>query len=375
MTVEPSPPARAPEQPGGRQLENVSLLMAGVGLVVGTVVGLVALRGLTPFEGDGWSSVSFLASASTAALSGVATLVVLAFFGGRIVPWYGRVHRARRWLMAAGLTLMMGTLGFFVVRALNSVVDAAFFGLRFDMWSGTAYIATVCASGAYVVASVIGRLSTSVLSVLVSVFLVLGAVLSAVNTSNQLWWQVHFSQLGMTPDLAGFAFNYTLALTGLVIVTLADFLTHDMQRWLAATGQGRWKALVVRLGLVGMGSMLSGVGLIPVTLSHGGHLVATYGAVASFVFLAAVAPMILRGIPWGFRWASVAILGVVGLLAYLFKGVGRLGTTGFEMFAVGLALLWMVLFIRTIVAAARDVPELALAAPEATAEPGVGDRG
>ena len=137
-----------------------------------------------------------------------------------------------------------------------------------------------------------------------------------------------------------------------------------MRRWLAATGQGRWKSRVVSVGLMIMGLALGGIGLIPVNVSHGGHLFTTYVAVGAFFALALVAPVILRGIPWGFRVASLLIVVFVAMLGYLFKGVRYLGTTGFEMLAVSTVLVWMVLFIRTMAAVSRD----ALTEAEAMAE-------
>ncbi|WP_296137250.1 hypothetical protein [uncultured Tessaracoccus sp.] len=361
---EPQPAGREPvpisrDQPAltGSQLENVSLTVAAAAMLVGAVVGLSLLRDFTPFRGDGWRSVGHVACVAAGLLAGVAFPGVLLRYSDRIMPWFRDAHPLRRAIQLAGLSLMMGSLTFFCVRAANTVIDAAFVGLRFDVWSGTTFLAFVCAASGYFAASAAGRLTTELLSVLVSAFLVMGAMLSAVNASNHLWWQVHFSQLGMAPDLAGFAFNYTLILTGVVIVTIADFLAHDLKRWLFATGQGRWKSIVVRVGLMVMGAALGGVGLLPVNVSHAGHILMTYLAVGAFVALALVAPVILRGIPRGFRIVSVATLAFVALLAYLFRGIRYLGTTGFEMLAVSTVLVWMVLFMRTISAARRDVSE------------------
>ena len=290
---EPQPAGREPvpisrDQPAltGSQLENVSLTVAAAAMLVGAVVGLSLLRDFTPFRGDGWRSVGHVACVAAGLLAGVAFPGVLLRYSDRIMPWFRDAHPLRRAIQLAGLSLMMGSLTFFCVRAANTVIDAAFVGLRFDVWSGTTFLAFVCAASGYFAASAAGRLTTELLSVLVSAFLVMGAMLSAVNASNHLWWQVHFSQLGMAPDLAGFAFNYTL-----------------------------------------------------------------------IVALALVAPVILRGIPRGFRIVSVATLAFVALLAYLFRGIRYLGTTGFEMLAVSTVLVWMVLFMRTISAARRDVSE------------------
>ncbi|NLE98762.1 MAG: hypothetical protein GX596_12370, partial [Propionibacterium sp.] len=220
---------RAPSQ---RQLENINLLLAGGALVIGAVVGLVMLDDLTQFAGAGVRSVAETAAISSAVLSGLVFLGMLLAHQGRVLPWYGEVHPLRRWFNLFGLTLLIGSLTLFLLRGLGRVAAAAFIGLRLDTYSGATFIAATCALSVYFAAGIAGQLNTESLSVLVSGFLVLGAMMSAVNASDQEWWRVHFSALGMTPDLSGFAFNFTLVLTGIVVITLADFLTHDMRSWL-----------------------------------------------------------------------------------------------------------------------------------------------
>lgn len=347
-------------------LENVALFLGAGGLAVGATVGLVLLKDFTAFQGSGWVNVSSISDIASGIVAGVVFLLFWLWF---VHPsWYQGAGVLRRAVHTVGLTLLVGSLTFFLMRAFNRVIDAAFIGLRFDVWSGSAFIALACGVSAYFAASVAARLTLESLSVVVSAFLVMGAMMSAVNASDQYWWQVHFSSLGMAPGLAGFTFNYTLILTGVVIATIADFLAYDMRRWLAVTDQGRWKSHVVSVGLMMMGIALGGIGLIPVNISHAGHLFTTYVAVGAFFALALVAPMILRGIPWGFRVASLLIVAFVALLAYLFKGVRYLGTTGFEMLAVSTVLVWMVLFIRTMAAVSRDAPTEAEAASEKSTE-------
>ena len=343
-------------EPRGVQLENVSLFMAAAAMLVGALVGFAFLRDHTPFRGTGWRSVSTISSLSAGILSSLIFLYVTVRYSGLVRSATQQIPRWRSTLHVLGLTLMMGSVTSFAMQGLNHIVDAAFIGLRFDVYSGVAYIALACGFCGYFVAAAGGRLTIEIISSVVAAMLVLGALLSAVNASDQYWWRVHFSQLGMLGGAAGLAFNYTLILTGLVIVVLADFLAHDMRAWLRATGQGRWKSIFVRVGFLAMGAALAMVGLLPVHVSHKGHLYSTYAAVGSFVVLALMTPVILRKVPWGFRLVSWALLGLVTLLGYLFKGLRHLGTTGFEILSVSTVLMWMMLFVRTIAAVNRDAP-------------------
>lgn len=345
--------SRTPAASGGR-IENLSLLLGTVGLVVGATAGLLLFHGHTPFREGSWTSVGTVAVIAGGVVAALSFLVALWRLDAVVLPWLGRIHPLRRVVTVGGLALLLGSSTVFALRGVNGVVAAAFIGLSLDRWAAATYVGAVCALAAYVSAAVAGRLGTELLSVLVAAFLVMGALLSAANASEPLWWQIHFSQLGMARDLAGFAFNYTLILAGIVIVTLADFLVHELRLWFAASGEGVWKVRFIRLGLVAMGAMLAGIGLLPVHVSHRGHLIATYGTVSAFVVLAVVTPVILRQIPWGFRIVSFATLAFMGVLWVLFREVRYLGTTGFEMFAVSVVLVWMMLFVRTLVAAARD---------------------
>lgn len=350
--VSPSPRSRTVAS--NERVENLSLLLGAAGLVVGASVGLLFFRGHTPFREGGWLSVGSVAVIAGGVVAAVAFLLALWRLDTVVLPWLEHIHPVRRVITVGGLALLLGSSTVFALRGVNGVVAAAFLGLNLDRWAGATYVAFVCALAAYVSAAVAGRLGTELLSVLVAVFLVMGALLSAANSSEPLWWQIHFSQLGMSRDLAGFAFNYTLILAGIVIVTLADFLVHELRLWFAVSGEGLWKVHFIRVGLIVMGAMLAGIGLLPVHVSHRGHLLATYGTVVAFVVLAAVTPVILRQIPWGFRLVSLATLAFMGVLWFLFREVRYLGTTGFEMFAVSVVLVWMMLFVRTLVAAARD---------------------
>lgn len=254
-----------------------------------------------------------------------------------------------------GLTLMQATLTFFLVTALFAVFQGAFRQLQLDVWASAFLAALTCAVAAYVGAGNASSLSTESLALLVAAFLVIGALGSALNAADALWWQAHFSALGAAADRSGVAFNFTLLLTGLVLVTLADFLTHDLSRWAVRGGQSRWRVTVVRVGLAVMGGMLGMVGVIPVNRSLFWHNFVTYVAIGAFAVLLVGIPFLFPRLPGGFLVVSAVIAALLVLAVVLHFNVGYLNITAFEIVAVSTMFLWLVLFIRTVGAALRDV--------------------
>lgn len=341
----------------GRSLENLSLTLALGAGGLGFGLGLLLFDDTTPLLG-GERSIGEVSALTAAAAAGVAFLVVVLRFRRQLLPWYRRVSRVRRVLDLVGLTLMQATLTFFLATALFAVFQGAFRQLELDVWAGSFLAALACAIAAYVGAGSASSLSTESLAVLVAAFLVIGALGSALNAADELWWQAHFSALGAAADRSGIAFNYTLVLTGLVLVTLADFLTHDLSRWSVAMGQPHWKVTVVRIGLAVMGGMLGMVGVIPVNRSLFWHNFVTYVAIGAFAVLLVGIPLLFPRLPGGFHVVSALIAALLVLAVVLHFVVAYLNITAFEIVAVSTVFVWLVLFIRTVVAALRDVEPL-----------------
>lgn len=255
-----------------------------------------------------------MSALTAAAAAGVAFLVVVLRFRRQLLPWYRRVSRVRRVLDLVGLTLMQATLTFFLATALFAVFQGAFRQLELDVWAGSFLTALACAVAAYVGAGNASSLSTESLAVLVAAFLVL--------------------------------------------VTLADFLTHGLSRWSVAMGQPRWKVTVVWIGLAVMGGMLGMVGVIPVNRSLFWHNFVTYVAIGAFAVLLVGIPLLFPRLPGGFLVVSALIAALLVLAVVLHFVVAYLNITAFEIVAVSTVFVWLVLFIRTVVAALRDVEPL-----------------
>ena len=194
---------------------------------------------------------------------------------------------------------------------------------------------------------------------LVAAFLVVGAFTSALTSSDPQWWQAHFSALGAASDASGITFNFTLILTGVVLTTLADFLTHDLSLWAAHTGEPNWKVVFVRVGFIVLGIMLAMVGVIPVNRSLFWHNMVTYVAVGAFVVMLVAVPFLFRRLSGGFVGVTIVVAAMMALGGWLNLGVGYLNITAFEIAAVGTVFIWLILFIRSVSAAVDDIPAVA----------------
>ncbi|MDO5737216.1 MAG: DUF998 domain-containing protein [Propionibacteriaceae bacterium] len=346
----------------GRNMEDLSLLLGGLGFGVGAVLGLLLLNPPAPLFGKG--SVGEMAALAGGAVAGVAFLVVMLVLGPTRMSWQRRLSRFRRVVDLAGLTLVHALISMLTIAAAFVVFSDAFQYLALDQWAGGFLTGGACAVAAYVAASSANNLTTQSLSLLVATFLVVGAFTSALTSSDPQWWQAHFSALGAASDASGITFNFTLILTGVVLTALADFLTHDLTRWAEHTGEPRWKVVFVRTSFIILGIMLGMVGVIPVNQSLFWHNMVTYVAIGAFVVMLLAVPFLFRRLSGGFVGVTIVVAAMMAVGGWLNLGIGYLNITAFEIAAVGTVFIWLILFTRSVSAAVADIPE-AIDAPVA----------
>ncbi|TRY17420.1 hypothetical protein FOJ82_12865 [Tessaracoccus rhinocerotis] len=334
--------------------ENLSLLLGGIGMLIGGLVGIFVLGPESRLFGRG--SVGEVAAATALPVSALAFGFAMNFVMARVRPWLRQLPKFRQVYSILGLALVHGALATLVTVGLFSVFNEAFRGVLLDNWVGAFMVGVVCGISAYATAASATALTTESLSQLVAVFLVVGALASALNASNELWWQVHFSALGATLDASGIVFNFTLILTGVVLITLADFLTHDLRTWAERVGERRWKVGAIRLSLIAMGLCLAGIGSFPVTFSRFGHNFFTYSLMYVFAATLVAVPILFRRLPGGFIGVTVVTIVLTVTFVYLRNGIDYLNVTAFEIVAVALVFVWLLLFVRTVSAALVDQP-------------------
>lgn len=339
----------------GRSMEDLSLLLGGLGFVGGALVALLVLDPPALLFGKG--SVGEAAALTGGAVAGLAFLAVMLAVGPTRVTLRRRLKRLRRMVDLVGLTLVHAAISMLATAAVFAVFADAFQDLELDRWAGGFLVGAACAVAAYVAASSAASLTTQSLSLLVATFLVVGAFTSALTSSDPQWWQEHFSALGTASDASGITFNVTLVLTGLVLTALADFLTQDLTRWAQHTGEPNWKVVFVRIGFFILGIMLGMIGVIPVNQSLYWHNMVTYAAIWAFVVMLLAVPFLFRRLSGGFVGVTVVVAALMGLSGWLHRGIGYLNITAFEIAAVATVFLWLILFTRSVSASVADIPE------------------
>ena len=334
--------------------ESLSLATALIGFVLGTVVGLVVLpRPTAPIFGQ--SSVGDVAAVTASVMSAV--VFVLSTTLSQVRPdshWRLQLHLVRRVIDTVGLTLLHAAIGLFAVAGVFWVFGQAFRSLELDPGAGAVSIGVSVAVTCYLASSSAMTMRTSQLSVLIALYLAMGAMSSALNTSDTVWWQTHFSSLGAAGDFSGLTFNFTLVLTRIVLTTLADYLTHDLSVWAESRDVSERRVKIVRFGFVLLGIMLALVGLIPVNVNFTAHNSVAYGMVGVFAALLISTPLLFPGLSPAFNLASVFIAALLLVNVVLHLIVGYLNVTAFEMIGVSTMFVWLVLLIRSITAAAHD---------------------
>ncbi|GAA1489582.1 hypothetical protein [Brachybacterium sacelli] len=329
--------------------ESVHLALGAGGGLVGLVVGLCALRGTAPLAGSG--SIGQVAALSVLCCGTLTAAGVLATLTRRSLPWFGGRRWWRRAVDIAGLSLVHGILGLFLVGALFTVFQLAFQGVALDRLAGTFWVMASSAGASYIISASAASLTGRSLATLLAAFLTVGVLASAMNSPDPYWWERYFSELGEGGDLASLTFNLTLLLTGIALVTVAEFVGHDLDRWARGVGEPAWVPKTVRSMLSAVGVLVALVALVSRTVSVFWHDVVAQTLVVVFGLVLLVVPVLLRRLPGGLLIVTVTAFGLLVGLIVLFVGVGYLNMTAFEMGAAAIVYVWLLLFLRAVSAA------------------------
>ncbi|TQL46530.1 uncharacterized protein DUF998 [Homoserinimonas aerilata] len=337
--------------------ESRALTSAIAAFVGGFVVALIAVgvRGAdAPLFGA--FSIGLITALSA---SGIAVVV---FVVGYVLSMRSPVNSWRRsvWLPrfvldVTGLSFTHAAIAFMAALAMFSLLQRAFEGLAFDAITSALTCGVVTALTAYVTFLSASAVSTYSLSQLLAVFVVSGSLTSMLTADEPHWWQSNFSALGVSTGFSGYAFNATVLIAGLVVITLADYVTTDLEELARRREQHvRWRSEMVRWLLVTIGVALIGVALVPVNLSEPVHNIFATGLVVVFFAL-------MVGIRWfapvmqpTFLVVTSIFIAVIGTATVLFWPVGYYNLTGFELVVSAVVFAWLIIFVRNIAAALHE---------------------
>lgn len=319
--------------------ESAALLVGAATLIIGSGVALLAFWGGTmPISGPG--------SIGQFAAIGAAITAIVVFVAARslarVQPATGASPARMRWFDIAALAIAHGIIALLGWIAIADIVERSFVGAVVFTFAGAVLAGAAMACTAYLVALSAANMSPGMLSVVLMLFLVVGAFASMLSASDEEWWKLHLSSLGVTDDVSALTFNITLIIAGVIVTTVAHFGTASIPAHSARAARGR---RIVRLELTAMGVLLAGVGLFPVDRFLALHNLCATGMVVVFVVMVIGLRRTVPGTAQVFLTMGYAFVACIIVLA-LFFATGYYTLTAVELVAFLIIFTWLLLFLR-----------------------------
>jgi hypothetical protein len=255
----------------------------------------------------------------------------------------------RIWVFA----IIYGMLQFLFIGVILLISRNAFAGATIDMWGGAATIGAGTAIVVYMSYLTASTMNSQNASTILAQFLTGGVLISILTTDNPEWWQVHFSSLGANGGISGYAFNVTLIFAGLAVAGLSRYIADDFTAIQSKTASNsKLKVRLLQVLLATLGIMLACVGLFVYDQFPSIHNIAAFGMAVVFIVIIALLPWITPKLPTIVYLISYGLAGAIVVCFWLFKGIGYLNLTMFELFAAAIIFLWLIVLVRNISALA-----------------------
>ncbi|WP_248305519.1 hypothetical protein [Agromyces sp. H66] len=367
----PPPSVDSPGTPESREpvgsLESLALIVGAIAFVGGAVVEMIVHWGRS-LEISGRGSLGDFVAI------GGAVVGALAFVAGRISVRRGRAARiaadelvapgARlHWFDVAALAIAHGLIALLGWIGAASVVERSFQGAVVYPLPAAALAGVALAVTAYVSFLSAVRMTPMLLSLVLAVFLVVGAFASMLSSSDPLWWQKNLSSLGITNDVSALAFNLTLIVAGLIVTIVARYATAGLPATTRQEVRGR---TIVRYGLVIIGIFLACVGIFPVSEYFLLHNTVATGMAVAYAVLVIGLPWFVPTMPRVFVGLGYVYVGVIVVLA-IFFATGYYNLTAVELVAAVLIFSWIIVFLRYAGSVARPESAGMRTGPDAAA--------
>jgi len=319
--------------------ESAALLVSAATLIVTVVTSLLVFHGRAlPISGPG--------SIGQFAAIGSAVTAIVVFIAARsldrIQPAEGVPRERMRWFDIAALSIAHGVIALLGWIAIADVVERSFTGAEVFPLAGALLAGAAMACTAYIVALSAATMTPATLSVVLMLFLVVGAFASMLSASDEQWWKLHLSSLGVTDDLSALTFNVTLIIAGIIVTTVAHFGTATIPVASPRAARGR---RIVRLELTMMGLLLCGVGVFPVDRFLALHNLCATGMVVVFITMVIGLRRTVPGTSQVFVTMGYVFVACIIVLAVFFA-TGYYNLTAVELVAFLIIFTWLLLFLR-----------------------------
>jgi hypothetical membrane protein len=324
-------------------------------LIVGTLFLVLGFAVSFPVFFGRELAISGSGSLGSFAAYGGAVTAALAFILGRVIvrPVDAGPDAVRdgftvpgdrlRWYDLAAIAFAHAAIAYLGWLGISKLVELSFVGAPVFAFPGAILIAVAFALTAYVSFLSAVALTPLVLSLVLAVFLVIGAFAAMLASSDPNWWRDNLSALGMSSNSGSIAFNATLIIAGIMITTISRYATAGLP---VGDDQSRRGRFIVRGGLILMGIFLACVGVFPVDEFFLVHNTVATGMAVVFAVVVIGLPWFLPGMPKVFVLFGWAYVLVILFLAVLFV-VGYYNLTAVELIAAILIFSWIIVFLRT----------------------------
>ena len=368
VSIAPSSIGRVLRHPAANaeSLESIALLIGAAVFVVGGLVAWFVFLGVDlPIAGRG-SLGEFVAVGSA-----IATLI--AFLLGRLalrtrsaagfadsaLPGLDAPGVGIHWFDLIAIALAHAFIALLGWVGLADLLEQSFQGAVVFTIPGAVLAGVGMAVTAYAVFLSAAHLTPMLLSFVLALFLVVGALASMLSSSDPLWWQKNLSALGMTNDISALAFNLTLIIAGVIVTTIARYATAAVPTTTRAELRGR---TIVRVGMILIGIFLACVGIFPVDQFFLVHNTVATGMTVAYAVLVIGLRWFIPSMPKVFILLGYVYVGVIVMLAVFFA-TGYYNLTAVELVAAVLIFSWIIVFLRNTGAMHRQPATDAAATP------------
>lgn len=248
------------------------------------------------------------------------------------------------WRNIPTIVIATGLILVFSFYAAFWLLERMFMDVSFDVYTSSVMIFMIVAAVNYIMINLAMTLTTSVITNLLTIMIIGGMVFSILTNSSRNWWKHNFSFLGTAKNSANFQFNVTLIFSGVLMITLVDYLFVNLQKRF----RGR-RILILRWLLYALSACIASIGLFPNDPEfHVLHDRISMWLVYIILILIATVRWLLPRVTKQFLILSYAMGAIMGIEYIVFKLSDYLSLTAFELLEFGLAFSWILLLLQNI---------------------------